>query len=164
MSKPEPLPNQANPKVALGFTGEGGIFSDAIYVAIEGSAELIRDKAAFKAHWTSDLDRWFDKGVDTPNIVLIKVKANRITYWDGEEEGEVQVEGTEATSTPPLPLELAKTIDLGEVALGWIKGATCPKTNITLALFQSDEVLSQVSTAEERTKSNNAAMSRRSIF
>ena len=50
-----------------------------------------RDKAIFKAHWTSDLDRWFDKGVDTPNIVLIKVKANRITYWDGEEEGEVQV-------------------------------------------------------------------------
>jgi len=82
---------QANPKVALGFTGEGGIFSDAIYVAIEGNAELIRDKAIYKAHWTSDLDRWFDKGVDTPNIVLIKVKANRITYWDGEEEGEVQV-------------------------------------------------------------------------
>ena len=82
---------KANPKVALGFTGEGGIFSDAIYVAIEGSAELIRDKAAFKAHWTSDLDRWFDKGVDTQYIVLIKVKANRITYWDGEEEGEVQV-------------------------------------------------------------------------
>jgi len=42
--------------------------------------------------------------------------------------------------------------------------ATCLKTNITLALFQSDEVLSQVSTAQERTKSNNAAMSRRSIF
>lgn len=82
---------QANPNVALGFAGEGGIFSDAIYVAVEGSAELIRDKAAFKAHWTSDLDRWFDKGVDTPNIVLIKVKAVRVTYWDGEEEGEVTV-------------------------------------------------------------------------
>ena len=39
---------QANPKVALGFTGEGGIFSDAIYVAIEGNAELIRDKAHSK--------------------------------------------------------------------------------------------------------------------
>lgn len=35
---------QANPKVALGFTSEGGIFSDAIYVAVEGNAELIRDK------------------------------------------------------------------------------------------------------------------------
>ncbi len=82
---------QANPNVALGFVGEGGIFTDAIYVAVEGSAELVRDKAAFKAHWTSDLDRWFEKGVDTPNIVLIKVKATRITYWDGEDEGEVTV-------------------------------------------------------------------------
>jgi general stress protein 26 len=82
---------EANNKVALGFTSEGGIFSDAIYVAVEGVAELIRDKATFKAHWTSDLDRWFENGVDTPGIVLIKVKATRITYWDGEEEGEVVV-------------------------------------------------------------------------
>src|SRR3954454_5290767 len=40
---------RANPKVALGFTSKGGIFSDAIYVAVEGSGELIEDKAAFKA-------------------------------------------------------------------------------------------------------------------
>lgn len=82
---------QANPKVALGFTSEGGIFSDAIYVAVEGSAELIRDKASFKAHWGSDLDRWFEQGIDTPGIVLVRVKASRITYWDGEEEGEVKL-------------------------------------------------------------------------
>ena len=82
---------QANPKVALGFTGQGGIFSDAIYVAVEGIAELIRDKTAFQAHWKSDLDRWFEKGVDTPNLVLVKVKAVRIAYWDGEDEGEVGV-------------------------------------------------------------------------
>ena len=82
---------QANPKVALGFTSEGGIFSDAIYVAVEGNAELIRDKAAFKAHWTSDLDRWFEQGIDTPGVVLVKVKASRITYWDGEDEGEVKM-------------------------------------------------------------------------
>jgi general stress protein 26 len=82
---------QANSKVALGFSGKGGIFSDAIYVAVEGDAELIRDKSAFKTHWTTGLDRWFDKGIDTPNIVLIRVKATRITYWDGEDEDEVKV-------------------------------------------------------------------------
>jgi len=65
---------QANPKVALGFTSAGGIFSDAIYIAVEGIAELIRDKTAFRKHWTSDLERWFENGVDTPGIVLIKVK------------------------------------------------------------------------------------------
>ena len=82
---------EADPKVALGFTSAGGIFTDAIYVAVEGTAELIRDKAAFQTHWTNDLDRWFTKGIDTPNIVLIKVKASRITYWDGEDEGDVHV-------------------------------------------------------------------------
>jgi general stress protein 26 len=82
---------QADPKVALGFTGDGGIFSDAIYVAVEGIAELIRDKAAFQAHWTSDLDRWFENGVDTPNLVLVKVRAVRINYWDGEDQGEINL-------------------------------------------------------------------------
>ena len=82
---------QRNPKVALGFASEAGVFSEGIYVAVEGTAELIRDKAAFRQHWTSDLDRWFDEGVDTPNIVLIKVKANRATYWKGREEGTVEL-------------------------------------------------------------------------
>ena len=82
---------QRNPKVALGFSSEAGLFSKGIYVAVEGAAELIRDKAAFQQHWTSDLDKWFDNGIDTPGIVLIKVKANRITYWTGREEGEVVI-------------------------------------------------------------------------
>jgi general stress protein 26 len=75
--------------VALGFASEGGIFTNGLYVAVEGRAELIRDKAAFAAHWTSGLDKWFDKGIDTPGIVLIKVQAKRITYWEGPDEGEV---------------------------------------------------------------------------
>jgi general stress protein 26 len=82
---------QRDAKVALGFTSEAGLFSKGIYVAVEGAAELIRDRAAFKQHWTSDLDKWFENGVDTPGIVLIKVKARRVTYWKGREEGEVEL-------------------------------------------------------------------------
>src|ERR1700742_4609898 len=77
---------QRHPKVALGFSSEAGLFSRGIYVAVEGTAELIRDKQAFQQHWTSDLDKWFDNGADTPGIVLIKVRANRATYWRGREE------------------------------------------------------------------------------
>jgi general stress protein 26 len=80
---------QRNPKVALGFSAEGGIFSNGIYVAVEGIAELIREKKAFQQHWRSDLDNWFEKGVDTPGIVLIKIKATRATCWEGREEDEV---------------------------------------------------------------------------
>ncbi|MET4200008.1 pyridoxamine 5'-phosphate oxidase family protein [Bradyrhizobium sp. LA6.12] len=80
---------QRNPNVALGFSSVAGLFAEGIYVAVEGTAELIRDKAVFHQHWTSDLDKWFENGVDTPGIVLIKVRANRATYWKGREEGEV---------------------------------------------------------------------------
>jgi general stress protein 26 len=82
---------QRNPKVALGFSSEGGIFSGGIYVAVKGTTELIRDKATFQQHWTSDLDNWFENCVNTPGIVLIMVKAKRATYWKGREEGEVEL-------------------------------------------------------------------------
>ena len=82
---------EENSKVALGFTAEGGIFAQGLYVAVEGRAELIRDKAEFRVHWTPDLDKWFDRGLDTPGLVPIRVKASRIAYWDGSEEGEVTV-------------------------------------------------------------------------
>lgn len=82
---------QRNPKVALSFSSEGGLFSDGIYVAVEGVAELIRSKAAFQQHWTSDLDKWFDDGVDNPGLVLIKVKATRATYWKEREEGQIDL-------------------------------------------------------------------------
>jgi general stress protein 26 len=82
---------QRNPKVALGFSSEGGIFSKGIYVAVEGAAELIREKSVFQRHWRSDLDDWFEDGVNTPGIVVIKVKAIRATYWKGREEGEIEL-------------------------------------------------------------------------
>jgi len=81
---------KTEPKVALSLQGAKGLLgSPPIMVAIEGNAELIRDKATFEQHWQSELDIWFQQGPDTPGLVMIKVHANRIHYWDGEEEGEV---------------------------------------------------------------------------
>lgn len=83
---------ERDPNVALGFAGKSGIFTTSgLYIAVEGHAELIRDKQAFEAHWTPDLDEWFENGVDSPNLVLIKVHAKRIKYWDGTDEGEVKL-------------------------------------------------------------------------
>ena len=77
-------------QVGLTFTGAKGLLGKPpLFIAIEGTAELIRDKAVFRQHWTKDLDRWFAQGADTPGLVLIKVHADRLHYWDGEDEGEV---------------------------------------------------------------------------
>lgn len=80
-----------NAKVALAYSTEPGLLTGGLYISVEGDAELIRDKAAFKAHWVPDLDNWFDDGVDTPGLVLIKVHARRIKCWDGGEETEVKL-------------------------------------------------------------------------
>ncbi len=80
----------ADSQVGLSFLGSSGLLGRRpFFVAVEGHAELIRDKATFAEHWTADLDRWFDNGIDTAGLVLIKVHATRLHYWDGEDEGEL---------------------------------------------------------------------------
>lgn len=80
----------ADPVVGLTLSGDKGLLGKpGIFIAIEARAELIRDKAQFAAHWTKGLDRWFPQGVDTPGLILIKCHASRISYWDGEDEGDL---------------------------------------------------------------------------
>jgi general stress protein 26 len=81
-----------DPQVGLGYQGKSGALGfKPFFVSVEGRAELIRDKARFAEHWTKDLDRWFEQGIDTPGLTLIKVTAERLHYWDGYEEGELRL-------------------------------------------------------------------------
>ena len=81
-----------DPNVGLGYQSKSGALGmKPFFITVEGRAELIRDKAAFAEHWTPDLDRWFPDGIDTPGLVLIEVRAERVHYWDGEDEGEIRI-------------------------------------------------------------------------
>ena len=81
----------ADPHVALAFQGKQGLLGKpGAFIAVEGKAELIRDKTAFADHWNKDLERWFEDGVDTPGLTLIKVRADRIHWWD-DGEGEIRL-------------------------------------------------------------------------
>lgn len=75
---------EADPTVSLAFQGE-----DMFMVAVQGKGEIIREKAAFEEHWNPDLDEWFEDGIETDGVVMIKVRAERVHYWDGEDEGEI---------------------------------------------------------------------------
>lgn len=80
----------ADPTVSLTFTAPPSFLGKpGIFVAVEGKASLIADRAVFQAHWVKDLDRWFPQGVDTPGLILIKVHADRVHYWDGEDNGTI---------------------------------------------------------------------------
>lgn len=79
-----------NSRVGLSYQGKTGLLGfRPLFVAVAGRAELIRDRAQFAAHWTSDLRHWWPNGVDTPGLVMIKVTGERLHYWEGESEGEI---------------------------------------------------------------------------
>ena len=62
-----------------------------LYISVIGNGNIIRDRAAMEKHWVKDLEIWFEKGLDTPDLAMIHVKASRIKYWNGHEEGEVSL-------------------------------------------------------------------------
>ena len=75
-----------NPQVSLGFNGK-----KRLYISVTGKAKLVKSKAIMQEHWLTELKRWFPQGIETPGITMIHVKANRIKFWQDEEDGEVKL-------------------------------------------------------------------------
>ena len=56
-----------------------------LYASVSGQAEVVRDRARIEELWKPQLKAWFPEGVDTPDIALLKVTAERAEYWDGSQ-------------------------------------------------------------------------------
>ncbi len=81
-----------DPQVGLSYQAKSGLLGlRPFFLTVEGEATLSQDKAAFAAHWNKDLDSWFEQGMDTPGLTLIRVAARRVHYWDGYDEGEIKL-------------------------------------------------------------------------
>ena len=52
------------------------------YVSVSGTAMLVRDKAKAKELWTSKYLAWFPKGLDDPDLALLRVSVDKAEYWD----------------------------------------------------------------------------------
>ena len=88
---------ERDPRAGLAYQGKSGMLGvKPFFITVEGDGELIRDKARFAEHWTKDLDAWFKQGVETPDLTMIKVRAKRLHYWDGYDEGELDLTRKEA--------------------------------------------------------------------
>jgi general stress protein 26 len=74
---------EGDPNVGLTFS------AGRIFIGVSGEASVIRDKVAFAHHWVDSLARWFPDGIETPGMVMLKVRARHVHYWDGEDQGEV---------------------------------------------------------------------------
>ena len=52
------------------------------YVSVSGSAEVVRDREKMNELWTAWIKPWFPKGIDDPDLVLLKVNLEEAEYWD----------------------------------------------------------------------------------
>ena len=52
------------------------------YVSISGTAQLVEDRNKLRELWKPELQTWFPKGLDEPDIALLKVNINQVNYWD----------------------------------------------------------------------------------
>ncbi|MEJ7698357.1 MAG: pyridoxamine 5'-phosphate oxidase family protein [Pyrinomonadaceae bacterium] len=67
--------------------------NDNSYVSVSGRAELVKDRAKMEELWNPILKAWFPKGLDDPNITLLKVSVEAAEYWDSASSTIVQVAG-----------------------------------------------------------------------
>jgi general stress protein 26 len=63
------------------------------YVSITGVCQLVRDHEKAKALWTPLYKAWFPKGIEDPNLILLKVHVLQAEYWDAPENRMVEVRG-----------------------------------------------------------------------
>jgi len=81
---------ERDPRVSMSLQGNKGLLGQPpLFIAIEAEAQIIRDKPSFEEHWQKELDRWFPEGTDTAGLVMLKVVAQRIHWWSGEDNGEI---------------------------------------------------------------------------
>lgn len=73
----------ANPQVNLAFNGP-----KRLYLSVTGKAKIIKNRGRMEEHWIDSLSKWFKRGLDTPGVVMIHVKATRVRYWQDAEQGE----------------------------------------------------------------------------
>jgi general stress protein 26 len=52
------------------------------YLVLNGCAEIVFNKAKAREIWSPLIKAWFEKGIDDPELTMIKVTPSEGHYWD----------------------------------------------------------------------------------
>lgn len=63
------------------------------YVSVSGKAALVRDQAKIKELWNPMYKAWFPKGLDDPELALLRVDVEKAEYWDSPSSTMVHLVG-----------------------------------------------------------------------
>lgn len=118
------------------------------YISVSGRATLVEDHARIHKFWQSDYSVWFPKGVDDPELVLLKVVVEKAEVWQSPStwigrslafsKAEVSDQPTAQKSDKAEGLRKSNSTRLGRVnwtVLLWAVGVPLPLVLI-VALFR----------------------------
>lgn len=64
---------------------------DEDFASISGTANIVRDREKMRALRSAGLQRWFPKGLDDPDLVLLEVRIDKAEYWDAPRNENVKI-------------------------------------------------------------------------
>lgn len=109
-SMPPALSVELDGTVGVQYTDHG---SDT-YVSLSGDASLEHDRARMEALWSPMTKAWFPKGLDDPDLVMIRVDVHKAEYWDTKESKPVQLFKMAKAAVTGVPPKMGehKTIEM----------------------------------------------------
>lgn len=66
---------------------------DNQFVSVSGTVEVVKDRAKMEELWNPLYKAWFPKGLDDPEVTLLKVHVTEAEYWDTPNGKMVQLAG-----------------------------------------------------------------------
>src|SRR5262249_23691804 len=78
-----------NPRVNLAYADPNG----NTYVSVSGTAQLLRDTQKAHELWNPLYRAWFPKGLEDPDLAMLKVAVEHVEYWDAPSGKMVQLAG-----------------------------------------------------------------------
>ncbi|MEO8122919.1 MAG: pyridoxamine 5'-phosphate oxidase family protein [Burkholderiales bacterium] len=95
----------AEPVVNISFADPG----KDTYVSVSGTAAVVDDRAKKQQLWSKMTEAWFPKGVDDPDLALVRVSIAHAEYWDVKENKAMQLfKMAKATITGKPPTSLGE--------------------------------------------------------
>ena len=69
---------RADPRVVVNFADP----QHQHFVVIAGRAAIVADRAVVKERWSELYRAWFPGGPDDPNVVALRISAEKAEFWD----------------------------------------------------------------------------------
>lgn len=63
------------------------------YISVSGAAEIVKNRAKIEELWNPVYKAWFPKGLDDPNLCLLKISVEQAEYWDSSSSALVEIAG-----------------------------------------------------------------------